>query len=521
MASPQTASTAIDLDRRARLAMARGERGAATALAAELVRDHPDFTPGWLTASVANLEVGRIAAALDACRHGLALAPAQPALMVQRVRCLTAAGGRAEAVAAAIEAEDVVRGAASAEHELANAWTLLGEFERALNLMQAARVGLPDDPSLNYNLATVLRILGRFGEAEALLDKVIAATPGDYEAYGLRSQLRAQTIDSNHVTELEQLLINPPRAWAGEVQLRHALAKEYEDLNRHADSFTQLRLGADLRRRHLRYDVAADVATLAAIPRVFDRNWYESPAPGAAGDSPIFVFGLPRSGTTLVDRILSSHPAVRSLGELNDFPQAVIALGGPGGRVSRDELLTISARADPRVLGEAYLKRVADQAAGAVRFLDKLPMNYLYAGLIAKSLPGARLVLVDRDPMAVGYAMYKTLFNQGYPFSYDLDELGRYIAAYRQLIEHWRRLLGARLIEVKYENLVANPSGQTRRLIDRCGLAWDDACLAPQDNPAPSSTQSAVQVRRPIYRDAIDQWRRHEANLAPLARWVR
>jgi len=480
-------------------------------------QDHPDSARGWLKASVARLETGHVGAAIEACRKGLALAPRQPILMVQMVRCLTAAGRRSEAVAAAMAAEAAVRGSAPAEHELGNAWTVLGEHPRALALMQAASARLPDDPALNYNLAAVLRFLGRFEEAEVLLDRVIAVTPDDFEAHGLRSQLRTQTPHRNHVAELERRLASPPRIWSGEVKLRHALAKEYEDLGRHAEAFDQLRQGAALRRRHLDYDVARDVATLDELTRVFDEAWFERAAPGAMSDAPIFVFGLPRSGTTLVDRILSSHPAVRSLGELNDFPQEIVALGR---RVTRDELMILAANADPRALGEAYLARVSEQAAGSNRFIDKLPMNYLYAGLIAKALPGAKLVLVDRDPMAVGYAMFKTLFNQGYPFSYDLDDLGRYIAAYRRLVDHWRARLGERLIEVKYETLVADQQRQTRRLIDRCGLAWNDACLAPQNNPAPSSTQSAVQVRRPVYTDAVDQWRHYEAHLAPLTRWV-
>ncbi len=364
-------------------------------------------------------------------------------------------------------------------------------------------------------MAGVLRFLGRFEEAEALLDKVVAAAPGDFEAQGARSQLRTQTADRNHVAELERLLERPPAAWAGEVQLRYALAKEYEDLGRHDEAFDQFARGAAVRRRHLDYDVAGDVAAMTAIARTFDRAWLERPAEGAASEAPIFVLGLPRSGTTLVERILSSHPKVRSLGELNDFPAAVTALGRGAGK---EALVAIAARAEPKALGEAYLARVADQAVGVERFIDKLPMNYLYAGLIAKALPGARLVLVERDPMASGHAMFKTLFNQGYPFSYDLDDLGRYIAGYLKLIAHWKAVLGERLITVGYETLVRDPAAETRRLIERCGLEWDEACLSPHRNPAPSSTQSAVQVRRPIYTDSAERWRRHKARLAPLAR---
>jgi len=172
-------------------------------------------------------------------------------------------------------------------------------------------------------------------------------------------------------------------------------------------------------------------------------------------------------------------------------------------------------------IGGAYLARVARPGYGTKRFIDKLPINYLYAGWIAAALPGAKLVHVVRHPMANGYGLYKTLFQQGYPFSYDLDDLGRYIAAYLRLMAHWELLLGERLIRVDYETLVRAQERESRRLISACGLEWDDACLAPQKNAAPSLTQSAVQVRAPVNTESIDQWRRFSAQLAPLAARLR
>jgi tetratricopeptide (TPR) repeat protein len=521
-ADPSLARTqAVELDRRARTAMAARDARQATALVRELVSRFPGFASGWLTASILDLDLGRTSAALQACRQGVALAPDDGALRVQHVRCLAAAGRRLQALEAAHEARAMVSADPLLQHELANAFSLLGEYSTALELMRAAAPADAPAPALNYNMATVLRFLGRFAEAETLLDAVIAAAPGDFEAYGMRSQLRTQTPDRNHVAQLEALLQTPPREWSGEVQLRYALAKEYEDLGRFSEGFAQLERGAALRRRRLAYDVAGDIAAMESITRTFDAAWLAQPAAGADGGAPIFVFGLPRSGTTLVERILSSHPQVRGLGELNDFPACVIAAGRreSGDRpIGKEALIPMAARAELRALGEAYLARTADQAAGALRFVDKLPMNYLYAGLIAKALPEATLVLVERHPMACGYAMFKTLFHQGYPFSYDLTDLGRYVRAYGDLVAHWRNLLGERLVVVSYERLVREPDTQTRRLVAQCGLDWDDACLAPQANPAASSTQSAVQVRRPIYTDAVEHWRHYERQLDPYAR---
>lgn len=509
------------LDQAARAAMARRDAGAAQSAVQALTGRFPTYAPGWLTASVLALDLGRTAEALAAADRALALAPGQAALLIQRLRCLAAAMRTAEAQAAAVAAEAAVGDdQPRLQHELGNALSLLGEHARAAVWLRRAAERTPDDPALQFNLATVLRFLGQFAEAEDLLDAAIAARPDDWEAWGARSQLRTQTPARNHVAAIGARLAPPPADWRGEVQLRYALAKEQEDLGRPAEAFVQVAAGAALRRARLRYDVGEDVAAMDRIAQVFDRAWLDKAAKGPASPAPIFVFGLPRSGTTLVERILGRHPEVVSLGELNDLPIAVSRVGaalGGGDAAGKARLIDLAAQAPDRI-GAAYLERVAPLAGAAPRFIDKLPMNYLYAGLIAAGLPGARLVEVRRHPMASGYAMFKTLFNQGYPFSYDLDDLGRYIAAFLRLSAHWRATLGERLVSIAYEDLVADQPGQTRRLVEGCGLAWDEACLAPQDNPAPSSTHSAVQVRRPVYAHAVDQWRAHAEGLAPLAR---
>lgn len=515
---------AAALERQAWAAMARRDAGAAQQATEQLTRLYPAFAPGWLAASVLALDLGQPAPALARVERGLALAPGHPALLVQRVRCLAAVGEAQRALAAAQAAEAAAEADPRLQHELGSTLSALGQHSRALDLMRRAAARQPDLPGLNFNLAMVLRFLGQFDEAERRLDLAIAAAPDDWEAYGARAQLRTQTPARNHVADLTARLNPPPAAWPGEVQLRYALAKEYEDLGEAEAAFAQLQAGAAVRRRHLRYDVAEDVAVIDQIIATFDHAWLARAGAGAPSAAPIFVFGLPRSGTTLVERILSSHPAVASLGELNDMPQAVTAAGRAlaGERApSRAELVALTARADPAGLGQDYLRRVGPAAGARPRFIDKLPMNYLYAGLIAAALPSARLVQVERHPMASGYAMFKTLFNQGYPFSYDLDDLGRYIAAHRRLSDHWRALLGERMITVGYEDLVADQAPRTKALIAACGLDWDPACLEPHRNPAPSSTQSAVQVRQPVYRHAADQWRRHEAGLEPLARRLR
>ena len=495
--------------------MARKDARAAREALASLLRLHPNYAPGWLTASLLELDLQHPAQALMAAERALALGSADPALRVQHMRCLHAAGQTARALTALPEAERVLTGHPHLQHELGNAAAAIGAHADALRLMQTASVKLPDHAPLAYNMAAILRYLGRFDEAESALNHAIRHAPKDYEAYLARSQLRTQTESDHHVDELESLLGSGIEGWFGRVHIHYALAKEYEDLGRFEPSFTHLREGADLRRRHLRYDVASDIAAMVTIQTCFDAAYLTAAPQNDTGEQAIFVFGLPRSGTTLVDRILSSHPDVDSLGELNDFPASVIACAAAAS-ASKQDLIPRAARIPPAEIGCAYLARVQELRREKRYFIDKLPMNYLYAGLIAASLPKARLIHVVRHPMANAYGMYKVLFHQGYPFSYDLDELGRYLAAYTRLMAHWRNLLGDRLVTISYKHLVMHQESETRRLVAACGLPWHQACLAPHRNAAPSATQSAVQVRRPILGEAVDQWRHFAAHLAPL-----
>jgi tetratricopeptide (TPR) repeat protein len=497
------ASPAATLLAAARAAMARKDAHAAQQAFATLLQIYPDYAHGWLAASIFELDLCHPSRALKAAERALTLGLADPALRVQHVRCLHQAGRSAQARDALVAAEPALAGHPDLQHELGNAAAALGAHEDALRLMQQAYCALPENPALAYNMAAVLRYLGRFEEAEAALDTALRQAPHDYAAHLARSQLRTQTPDRNHIDSLQHVLDSRSADWSGEVQIRYALAKELEDLGRFDDSFVHLQAGASLRRRHLRYDVAGDIEAMASIAAHFDADYMAGAAAGRAERGPIFVFGLPRSGTTLIDRILSSHPDVESLGELNDFPASVIAAAGQNGTPKQD-LIHRAAGISPGDIGALYLARTQAMPRTKPIFIDKLPMNYLYAGLIAAALPNARLVHVTRHPN--GYGMYKVLFDQGYPFSYDLDELGRYMAAYMRLMSHWRHVLAGRLIQVDYENLVSDQEGATRRLVAACGLPWAEACLAPHRNTSASATQSAVQVRQPIHPAAVRHW---------------
>lgn len=424
-------------------------------------------------------------------------------------------GGRVgEALSRLASLEAGATGDARLLQHLGEHYTHCGKPAAAVRCYRRAAALTPDDPRCLYNLAAALIATGETHEAEALLDRVITLDPSDHDAWQNRSTLRRQTHARNHVDALLQA-VDRAGSGPGEVALSYALAKELEDLDDPRASFTWLKHGADRRRRMLSYRVEADVAAMAEIARVFDAALFDEPAAGCDEAGPIFILGLPRSGTTLVDRIVSSHEAVESLGEINDFALALMRLAGAGG--GKGDLIRRSAGLDPAALGRAYLDSVAGYGRARPLFIDKTPVNFLYIGLIARALPGARIIHLRRNAMASGYALYKTLFRMGCPYSYDLGDLAAYMLAYRRLMDHWRAVLPGRVLDVDYEALVTDQEAVSRRIIDHCGLDWRDACLRFHENAAPAATASAVQVRQPIHDRSVGLWRRYARELQPLA----
>ena len=445
-----------------------------------------------------------------------------PRLWLLKAQCLLNTDQLPEACVAAAAALDRTQLDPALFDAIGTVFSRANDQRRALAAYNRAVELAPTQAHFVFNRAAVRRYLGDLAAAESDYDRVIALAPDDFEAYGNRSRLRTQTRERNHVVEMEALLAAGRLSWDGEVEILYALAKECEDLGEYPRSFEHLQAGAAQRRRHLRYGVANDVATVGWITEAFAEPL--PPArPGVAADpggaAPIFIVGMPRSGSTLVERILDSHSAVVSAGELHHFALALVdAVRRKTGeaQLSRQALIGKSAELDFPALGSEYLSRVRAGGHRAPRFIDKMPLNYLYCGLIQRALPGARIVHVSREPMAACYAMYKTLFKDGYPFSYDFAELAQYYGAYRRLMQHWHETMPGAILEVQYEALVADPDGQTRRLLSFCGLEWEARCGDFHLNPAASMTASAAQVRQPLYNTSVSQWRHYERQLTPL-----
>ena len=426
-------------------------------------------------------------------------------------------GRAAEAENLVCQATELETGVADAYDSLAFVSLALRAHERANRLYRRATEVDPQTPRFWYNLACSERSFGRLAEAEAACDRAIALDPTQYPSYLLRSELRVQSTDANHVESLQALLARPDLSFQGWLFLGYALGKELDDLQRFDEAFRWFSRAAQARRSRLQYDIGADELKLRRIAAVYSGEAAPAGNGSQVVDSSryIFVLGLPRTGTTLVERILTGLAGVTTNGETENFSRSLLE-ATPAGSA---DIFERAARAPGDAVATAYMRRAngPDDGPGCPsRIVEKLPMNYLYLGAIRHALPQARIVLLRRSPLDSCFAMYRTLFREAYPFTYDFEELARYYAAYDQLMRHWRGLLGDQLLEVVYEDLVREPHRVGAELARHCGLVWSDEAVNIQNNAAVSLTASAAQIRRPIYGTSSGRWRHYQPHLQGL-----
>lgn len=502
----QHAASAASIDA-ARRAFASGDLSSTETICAKVLAGNSSDWRAWALLTETALMRDRLDAAMVSAERAVALAPTNPIALVLRAKCLFVKGEARQASAAT----DVAARHAGEEPDALDAvgamFGLLGLQQQARELFRRAVALKPGVPQYLFNLAAAERMIGVLGDAEAHCDAAIACDPRYGLAHYLRSDLRIQSSDRNHVDEMEAVIAEGRLSAPSEIMLRFALGKEYEDLERWERAFAHVEAGCNLQRRSLPRDPAAEIGELDAIIQAHTRRWIDAAPRGYADVAPVFVTGLPRTGTTLVERIIASHSAMHSVGETSAFAAEM-----------RRSMAERPKGRDLEGIGRRYLDHAtALRVPNNVRFVDKTLENYLYCGLIHAALPSAKVIIVQRHPMDACWAIYKAHFRNKFAFSYDQTQLADYYLAYRRLTRHWRSVLPPDvLMEINYEDVVRDQAAASRDIIRFLGLPWEDGVMRFHESPAPSATASAVQVRRPIYASSVGKWRHHAERLEPL-----
>jgi tetratricopeptide (TPR) repeat protein len=508
----------------ARRALERGDHAGAAQSAQELIRTGPGRAEGYFVLAMVAAESGHFGKALPLLEQALACGPDAEHL-AQYARVLITLRRDGDAADAARRALDLAPTDARTLDTLGCVLARLGDHEASVAPFERAVSADPDNLGYRYNLAAACGFTGRTAQAGRHYEEILARDPDDARTHYALAISARQTAESNHLERLGAAL-SRASAPGDRLRLSYASAKECEDLGDTASAYRHLSAANADHKRTLGYDFAQDAAIFDAIETAFADHAGTGalPASPSEGAAPIFVVGMPRTGTTLVDRILSSHPEVESAGELQAMPLAIKLLAGtPSRQVIDPPTAAAAMRADPAEIARIYLARAAPhRQTGSARFVDKLPANFLNVGHILRSVPGAAVVCLRRHPLDTVWSNYKNLFasqSAYYAYSYDLMDIARYYARFDRLMRVWQQLFPGRILELSYEELVRNQEPETRRLLSHCRLSWDPACLSFEQNRAAVATPSASQVRRPLNADAVGRWKAHAEALGPVREW--
>jgi tetratricopeptide (TPR) repeat protein len=466
------------------VAMQTEHYGQAEQLLARAVEIAPDYLAAWIDLSRAQLERLDLPAAQVSIARAAELNPRSANVQVHVANVQARSGRHAEAIEA---------------------------YRRAAGLN-------PGSTPAQLGLGNTLKTIGRQAEAIEAYRQAAMLSPSASEAWWSLSNLKTFRFEDADVEAMRRQLASRGLSDEARAQFSFALGKALEDRGDHAQAFEHYAAGNRLRRALEHYDPVQAEIMNERIRAVFDAPFIARHAGrGDPDPAPIFVVGLPRSGSTLIEQILASHSQVDATHELPEVGRLILNIK----REQRDrnaypEAVRDFDGADFAALGRAYLEATRQYRRGAPRFTDKNPNNFASVGLLFLALPNARFINARRHPLDTCLSCYKQLFARGQPFTYDLVELADYYLEYDRMMAHWREVLPGRVLDVQYEDVVADLPGQVRRMLDFCGLSWEEACLRFHETERAIRTASSEQVRRPIYDSSIGVWRRYERELAPV-----
>ncbi len=402
----------------------------------------------------------------------------------------------------------------------ARAMRLVGRGAEAISLMEGVVAEYPDDSQGWLVFGNLLREMGEQARSIQAYRQSIVAQPGFGEGYWALANLKTFRFTDADISSMQEQLARSPAIGSDRKHLAFALGKAFEDARRFEESFAHYARGNEQQRYTLEYDAADTTAYMQTSKALYTAPFFADRCGwGSERPDPIFIVGLPRCGSTLLEQILASHSQVEGTRELPDLPAMVMELYLRAGRGDAEYLASVASlsRAEVERMAERYISQtLAHRPLGLPRFVDKMLGNFSHVGLIHLMFPRAAIVDARRHPMACAFSCYKQLFSRRMSFSYDLGELGSYYRDYVELMEHMDAVLPGRVHRVHYEQLVADPEREVRRLLDYCRLPFERECLRFYANPRVVQTVSSEQVRRPIYSEAVDQWRHYEPWLKPL-----
>lgn len=406
---------------------------------------------------------------------------------------------------------------ASAHINLGNALYDRGDLPEAISSLKRAQELDPKDAEIPHNLGNVLVSAGRIDDAQECFRRALALRPDFASACEALGRLKSYAPDDPDLAQLERLAARRDLPEGERSSALFGLAKALDDIGDYARAFAVLGKANAHERARRHFDLDAFARLCRDVIARFDGGAFaRSAGAGFATNRPIFIVGMPRSGTTLVEQILAAHPHVTGGGELLVLPRLIERIAAAGGPAAWPQRVASASAADLEAWGRAYAEGLDRLLAPSVRATDKLPANFLHVGMIRLILPDAAIVHCRRDPVATCFSCYQHHFTAAVDYAFDLGELGGVYRLYDDVMTHWHRVLPGRIHEVRYEDVVADREGETRRLLQFLGLPWNDAVREFHKAERPVMTASAAQVRRPIYDKAVAHWRRYRPFLGPL-----
>jgi tetratricopeptide (TPR) repeat protein len=498
--------------------LADGETAAAEQLVRQFLERHPDDTEALRVLAQVLMRRHAAQEALPLLERVLAAAPEHHAARYDYALALAQRHRHAESLAQADRLLKVEPDHAAFLTVRGNALSALGEHEQALAIFRALKERSPAQADLTLCIAHALKTLGQQPQAIAAYQEATRLRAGYGEAYWGLANLKTYPLSDGEIAEMRNALAAPERAAGDHCHLHFALGKALEDRGEFADAFAHYAQGNALKRQESGYSPEAVERAAAAQVHTCTAEFFAArrgvgfPARGA-----IFIVGLPRSGSTLIEQILASHPQVEGTWELPQIPRLAAALGSAvPGEAGYPQVLTRLDAEQLRTLGEQYLAETGAYRHGRPYFIDKMPNNFRHLGLIHLILPNAKIIDARREPMACCFSAFKQLFAAGQEFSYDLADLGRYYRSYLALMDHWNRVLPGKVLRVDHENVVADLEGSVRRMLTFLELDFDPRCLEFHATARSVRTASSEQVRQPIRHDGLTQWRNFRPWLGPL-----